>query len=347
VERDAEGRVVLSRGAVIGKDVVTRTAGRRLGSVSQLWVDVDAWRVDALDLRESRSPLASLGGEEPEAVLLSSLRQIGDVILVHDDSALEPGFSPDGLLPLVGYEVVTEGGTFLGRVRDLLFRPDDGAVSAIVYDTFGQPFVPDSIVSTYRLPLSSVVAAGVDYEGRGRVIATADAASVAEQRTRGLLERIGLLAEADPLGYTGEPVDFADPAMQARMREAAARDPAYARQLDEWAQSMAEYQSQYGAGPAPRRGGRGEAREAREERAPRPRSALPAPGEAQVRLYDESVMRAQRERRARGTRDADGNFGGGERGGEGPGERGGRRIADFFDMEEVREKEAADGETLM
>lgn len=45
--------------------------------------------------------------EEEDMVLLSSLRQIGDVILVHDESAVQPPFDSEGFLRLVGFEVVT------------------------------------------------------------------------------------------------------------------------------------------------------------------------------------------------------------------------------------------------
>lgn len=43
--------------------------------------------------------------------------QVGDVILVNDESALERDHSVYGLYPLVGSEVITETGEFLGRVR--------------------------------------------------------------------------------------------------------------------------------------------------------------------------------------------------------------------------------------
>ncbi len=73
-------------------------------------MDVDAWEVLALDVRPSI--LASEG----DTILLASLRQVGDVILVHDERALERGWAPYGALPLVGADIVTQTGEYLGKV---------------------------------------------------------------------------------------------------------------------------------------------------------------------------------------------------------------------------------------
>ena len=53
--------VLLTRGQLAGKDVVTRTSGARLGVITRLWVDPDAWEVTALDVRPRGSnPLEAL-----------------------------------------------------------------------------------------------------------------------------------------------------------------------------------------------------------------------------------------------------------------------------------------------
>ena len=75
-------------------------------------MDVDAWEVLALDVRPS-----IISGEQ-SLVALESLRQVGDVILVHDErAALLRRGPPAGALALVGSEVTTQEGTSLGRVR--------------------------------------------------------------------------------------------------------------------------------------------------------------------------------------------------------------------------------------
>lgn len=98
------------------KEVVTRTSGRRLGYVHQLTVDPARLEVAALYLRTSPT---GLGAQATDHVLLYSLRQIGDVILVHDESALldPPADEAAGYCKLVGAELVSESGVKLGKVR--------------------------------------------------------------------------------------------------------------------------------------------------------------------------------------------------------------------------------------
>ena len=125
-------------------------------------MDVDAWEVLALDVRPS-----IISGEQ-SLVALESLRQVGDVILVHDErAALQRRGPPAGALALVGSEVTTQEGTALGRVRaaalsagrggccapqelsralaqvrDYEFDPEDGRITALLFDALGVPVLP-------------------------------------------------------------------------------------------------------------------------------------------------------------------------------------------------------------
>jgi sporulation protein YlmC with PRC-barrel domain len=64
-----------------------------------------------------------------------------------------------GLSTVIGCDVVTERGTYLGRVRDYEFDPDDGLVQRIVVDALGLPIVPEGVVSTYALDVSEILSA--------------------------------------------------------------------------------------------------------------------------------------------------------------------------------------------
>ena len=124
---------------------------------------MDAWEVLALDVRPS-----IISGEQ-SLVALESLRQVGDVILVHDErAALLRRGPPAGALALVGSEVTTQEGTSLGRVRaarlcgcmavaephadsrggsahkvrDYEFDPEDGRITALLFDALGVPLLP-------------------------------------------------------------------------------------------------------------------------------------------------------------------------------------------------------------
>ena len=180
--------VTLTRGQLVRKDVVTRTSGVKLGVASQLWVDTDEWEVMALDVRPPGSLLSGLGGAV-DHVLMSSLRQVGDVILVHDERAVERRWSSYGLSTVVGCDVVTERGTYIGRVRDYEFDPEDGLVQRVVVDALGLPLVPEGVVSTYALDVSEILSTGLD-----RIIVAEGAEARVEQLSVSLLQRLQLTA---------------------------------------------------------------------------------------------------------------------------------------------------------
>jgi hypothetical protein len=101
---------------------------------------------------------------DSSAVRLDALRSVGDVLLVHDARAIEPAWSVRGTLPLVGVDVLTETGEYLGKaslphrtaggskrrlaetletqVRDFDFDPEDGSLLRVRFDAFGWPLIP-------------------------------------------------------------------------------------------------------------------------------------------------------------------------------------------------------------
>lgn len=104
-----------ARSFLIGKDVITRTEGMKLGSIGGMLVDTAAFEVVSLELNKG---LPYLDDYQP-GMPLSSLRQIGDVCLVHDSSVLDADIvaNPGGLLvSLVGSVVETEYNQVLGKV---------------------------------------------------------------------------------------------------------------------------------------------------------------------------------------------------------------------------------------
>jgi sporulation protein YlmC with PRC-barrel domain len=151
--------VYLPRSLIMDKEVITRTSGKRLGYVNQLFVDPARLEVVSVYLRQG---LTSIAASNTDHVLISSLRQIGDVVLVHDESALldPPADETYGYIRMVGTEVQTEDGTSLGKVRDFIFNPDNGQVVSIRYDALGLPSIPQSLLSCYTLGWQDIVAVG-------------------------------------------------------------------------------------------------------------------------------------------------------------------------------------------
>lgn len=169
----------------LGTQVITRTGGKKLGVVSQLWVDVDRGEVVALGLRDAILPGVMSGDER--IMLLSSIRQIGDVILVDDDNVIEDGVSLAPYSKMINSEVITESGETLGRVRDFKFDVVTGKLESIVVASLGLPQIPDQVISTYELPVEEIVSSGPD-----RLIVFEGAEEKLVQLSVGILERLGI-----------------------------------------------------------------------------------------------------------------------------------------------------------
>ncbi len=171
---------IRQRSDLLGTLVVTRDTGKKLGVVSQLWVDVDQREVVALSLR----PNLLYG--TPQPMLLSSIRQIGDVILVDDENVIED-IDVEAYNSLIGCEVITETGELLGKVRSYKFDVDDGKLTSLIIASLGLPLIPDQVVSTYELPVDEIVSSGPD-----RLIVFEGSEERLMQLSVGVLERLGI-----------------------------------------------------------------------------------------------------------------------------------------------------------
>ena len=197
-QQQQQQQFTLTRSQLMGKEVVTRTSGVRLGQCSQMWVDFETWTVEALAIRQN----ALTGGVDH--VKLSALRQVGDVVLVHDENAVERRWSSYNLSPVIGVDVITEVGAFIGRVRDFEFDPEDGSVKRLIVDAWGIAAIPDDVISTYAVDVREVLDAGKE-----RILVEDGTEQRVEQLSVSLLQRLEL---------TGTPWDE---------EEAFLRDPYY------------------------------------------------------------------------------------------------------------------------
>jgi sporulation protein YlmC with PRC-barrel domain len=173
------------RSDIVGTQVITRSTGRRLGVVSQLWVDLDRLEVLALGLQENI--LSKVIASNEKVMLLSDIRQMGDVLLVDDDAVLDSDINTAPFSSLVNSEVITESGEGLGRVRGFKFDVITGKLETLVIASLGLPQIPDQVVSTYELPVEEIVSTGPD-----RIIVFEGSEEKLVQLSVGLLERLGL-----------------------------------------------------------------------------------------------------------------------------------------------------------
>lgn len=173
---------IIRRSDILNTQVITRDNGKRLGIVSQVWVDIDQREVVALGLRDS---LISISGI-PRNMFLSSINQIGDVILVDNEDVIED-IDVEAFSNLINWEVITETGEVLGKVRGFKFNGESGKIYSIVIAAIGLPQIPDQVLSTYEISVDEIVSTGPS-----RLIVFEGAEERVSQLTVGVLERLGI-----------------------------------------------------------------------------------------------------------------------------------------------------------
>jgi len=173
---------VIRRSDILNTQVITRDNGKRLGIISQVWVDIDQREVVALGLRDSLISISGL----PRYMYLNSINQIGDVILVDNEDVIED-IEVETLSNLMNWEVITETGEVLGKVRGFKFNGETGKIYSIVIASLGVPQIPDQFLSTYEISIDEIVSTGPS-----RLIVFEGAEERVNQLTVGILERLGI-----------------------------------------------------------------------------------------------------------------------------------------------------------
>ncbi|KAK7287085.1 hypothetical protein RIF29_00114 [Crotalaria pallida] len=87
---------IIRRSNLLAKQVISIGSALSLGFVSQLWVDTTSWMVLFVEVRPNL-----LSGDS-EKFLLEDISQVGDVVLVQDESVIENEFKMIGLETLGG-----------------------------------------------------------------------------------------------------------------------------------------------------------------------------------------------------------------------------------------------------
>ncbi|GJN31372.1 hypothetical protein PR202_gb19762 [Eleusine coracana subsp. coracana] len=196
-------RQMARRSALLAKQVICVRSARSLGFVSQLWVDSasvctgrcclrlfcfccgsehfidDGYHFWLVALVEVRPSLLS---GEAEKFLFEDIYQVGDVVLVEDESVIDYELKLAGLHSLVGYNVVTSRRRNVGKVRGFTFDMNSGAMESLELDSFGFSIVPSSLVSTYCLFVEDVLDIVSD-----TIVVHEDAISRVQRLTQGIL----------------------------------------------------------------------------------------------------------------------------------------------------------------
>lgn len=174
--------IIRQRSEILNTQVITRDTGKRIGVVKELLVDIDRREVVALGLRDS---LVSIAGM-PRFMMLSSIQQIGDVILVEHDDVIED-IDVEAYSNLIGSETITETGELLGKVRGFKFNVETGELYSLIIASLGIPQIPEQMLSTYELPIDEIVSSGPN-----RLIVFEGAQDRLTQLSVGVMERLGI-----------------------------------------------------------------------------------------------------------------------------------------------------------
>ncbi|KAJ9544813.1 hypothetical protein OSB04_024520 [Centaurea solstitialis] len=177
-----KGKQLMKRLNVIAKQVISIQSALSLGFISQLWVDTNTWMVVIVEVRPN------LLSGEVERFFLEDTRQVGDVVLIEDESVMDNEFKMVGLETLVGYSVVTPGRRDIGKVRGYTFNINSGVIESLELDSFGISIIPSSLVSTYELRVEDVLEVVSD-----TVVVHEAAASCIQRLTKGFWggQRVG------------------------------------------------------------------------------------------------------------------------------------------------------------
>ncbi|KAD4584554.1 hypothetical protein R6Q59_036573 [Mikania micrantha] len=185
-----KGKQLMKRSNVIAKQVISIESAVSLGFISQLWVDTNTWMVVIVEVRPNL-----LSGEQ-EMFFLEDTRQVGDVVLVEDETVMDKEFKMVGLETLVGYSVVTPGRRDIGKVRGYTFNINSGSIESLELDSFGISIIPSSLVSTYALMVEDVLEVVSD-----TVVVHDAAASRIQRLTKGFWDAQRTNYSMDDLDY--------------------------------------------------------------------------------------------------------------------------------------------------
>ena len=216
------------RSELMGTQVITRDAGRRLGVVGEVVVDIDRREVVALGLRDN--PLTRFLPGLPRWMPLDRIRQVGDVILVDSADSLAEGFDPDRYSKVINCQVVSESGVQLGRVLGFSFDIETGELTTLVIGALGVPLLGEGVLSTWELPVAEIVSSGTD-----RIVVYEGAEDKLRQLGTGLLEKLGIggnsweQEERDRFRSTLVPAENQLPAGTATQQEQRRIQPATSR----------------------------------------------------------------------------------------------------------------------
>ncbi|NJK71922.1 MAG: hypothetical protein HC926_00330 [Synechococcaceae cyanobacterium SM2_3_60] len=174
-----------NRSQLLGTQVINQNTGERIGVVSQIWLDAEPFQVSILSVSQK------LIGRVTKTLQLEAIPVLGPDALLVPETILGEAAESNGLMRLVGTEVITEAGVKLGKIKDFTFRIDTGEILNLTLSNLGIPLVPGLIASTFQMSVEEVMSLGGD-----AILVKAGAEDRLERLSTSLLEQVGLVKPA-------------------------------------------------------------------------------------------------------------------------------------------------------
>jgi uncharacterized protein YrrD len=123
--------------AAAGRTVISRATAEELGNLAHIVIDVKRCQVASLVVGKGRKALLvawdQVSGFGPDAVMIVDEAGLQEP---RDDRGQA---AADGKLEFLGKRVLSDDGSNLGTVTDVVFDPDTGAIESIVVGDHEQP----------------------------------------------------------------------------------------------------------------------------------------------------------------------------------------------------------------
>ncbi|NJK62447.1 MAG: photosystem reaction center subunit H [Synechococcaceae cyanobacterium SM2_3_1] len=172
---------VCRRSDLLGTQVISQENAARIGIIDRILVDVEQQQVLVFGIRGAGQGLRTLMLE------LSQVAALGrDALLITSEEVLGD-FDTTGLEKIIGFEIMTEDGLRLGKVKDYYFNAASGVISDLVISRLGIPLLSGRIDTTYLLPAEDILRVGSN-----RFIVAQGAETHLQQQQQGLLQLIPL-----------------------------------------------------------------------------------------------------------------------------------------------------------
>ena len=167
------------RSQLLGVPAFVKGEKKRLGFVTQVWVDPHNLQVVGWSIRR-QEPSPSV-----VAIKRSATRLLGTGALLIEPEGLSDSLNTDDCVRLVPQTLKTQAGVTLGKIKDFTFELASGAIASVQTSGTGIALLPQRLDTTFEISRSDLAI------GEG-LVAVEGAEGRLSMLRRGLLEKVGI-----------------------------------------------------------------------------------------------------------------------------------------------------------